>query len=966
MDLEIDCQKPTLDLAKKCLKKVPKMEDAQQYKVLILDNNELQKIDNIDSYLNIEKLSLCKNQLLRMYGVCRLHCLRELNLSYNGILTIEGLKDLSYLTHLNLECNNIKTIEHLNTNVNLQYLNLSENSITSVSDISFLKNLKELLLNGNRISHLKQCDKYLPQSLETLTLAKNNIADLNEICTLSHLNNLNSITIVDNPCVQMSGNAVGFDYRPFVLNWCMSVKHIDGFVVTAIESLKAEWLYSQGRGRQFRIGEQTALARYLSSVCPLSGEALENQNERKLRLILSKAQQHQRALQEQTSLGGGGGGGEGGNQSANNSPSSLRRKGQATRIQSPRVSRLSGRQNSPDAMSNSYHGNLSNNSMSSGHSESSSGGSQLFELTRSLIDNITSDSNIMSQSLDPTMLANSNGSAMPTAAGAGSGVPNVMHESIVLSKQLPPITNQSHSGLYNDQPTSSPIVMSGGPLTVASKMVPVPESLMSPDCGPTTTTAASIVHRNMQHCNQQPQPQTPQIPKAIKTKDTNRSTNQTSGGIPVAYSATKSGSPRASKRTNSSERSSPSLSPRKTLNNHSGNGSNSHSRPVSAQSKHSAHVATATPSEGGSSNAVSSDDDSEAINIDKLRTIRHKAAQQTQQHHQHQAQFASVVVAKIKEKESTAQHCTTDAVGDNKATENSAIIIQKLWRGHIARKRTRDLVEKLFHKRTNDHILQLTKDMQVTKQQLESGRKIQQLQMKALRQLWRKVSTMNPSGQAPANGGSSTGQLQQQQQPSLPEEEEEEECAPLGVAGETVDNTNTLQDLSKSCSMLMNQVQQLQGAVRDIVSCMQFLVHVPQAANNMPPNCHATATSTQCDSETQTEIVAVNTPQTEQLLEPFPFGKTAGGLTGSSSTSKLARPSTLPISSSETSPKLAVAQESKGSVEESPLVPRMQEADRGNEEENDDGEQKERDEKETDEVLQTATHSADATSAERQ
>lgn len=168
-----------------------------------------------------------------MYGVCRLHCLRELNLSYNGILTIEGLKDLVYLTHLNLECNNIKTIEHLNTNVNLQYLNLSENSITSVSDISYLKNLKvcsirctpdsgslfvpfnivllflqELYLNGNRISHLRQCDKHLPQSLETLTLAKNNIADLNEICTLSHLNNLNSITIADNPCVQMAGNVV--------------------------------------------------------------------------------------------------------------------------------------------------------------------------------------------------------------------------------------------------------------------------------------------------------------------------------------------------------------------------------------------------------------------------------------------------------------------------------------------------------------------------------------------------------------------------------------------------------------------------------------------------------------------------------------------------------------------------------------------------------------------------------------
>lgn len=186
---------------------------------------------------------------------------------------------------------------------------------------------QELFLNGNRISHLRQCDKYLPASLETLTLAKNNINDLNEISTLSGLCNLHSISISDNPCVQMTGSSVGFDYRPFVLNWCMSVKLIDGFVVTPIESLKAEWLYSQGRGRQFRVGEQQTLVRYLASVCPLSGETLESEKERKLRLILSKAQQHQRQLAEEISSN---------EHSSNNSPSSGRRKGVSSRIQSPR------------------------------------------------------------------------------------------------------------------------------------------------------------------------------------------------------------------------------------------------------------------------------------------------------------------------------------------------------------------------------------------------------------------------------------------------------------------------------------------------------------------------------------------------------------------------------------------------------------------------------------------------------
>ncbi|XP_049537178.1 uncharacterized protein LOC125952015 isoform X1 [Anopheles darlingi] len=877
--MDFDSNMPTLELTKKSLKKVPKVEDAQQYRVLILDENELQKIDNIDCYLKIEKLSLSKNQLLRMYGVCRLHCLRELNLSYNGILTIEGLKDLVHLTHLNLECNNIKTIEHLNTNVHLQSLNLAENSITSVSDISSLKKLKDLFLHGNKISHLRQCDKYLPQSVEILTLAKNNICDLNEICTLSHLNNLNSITIAENPCVQMAGNAVGFDYRPFVLNWCMSLKHIDGFIVTAIESLKAEWLYSQGRGRQFRVGEQTALSRYLSSVCPLSGEALENQNERKLRLILSKAQQHQRQLQEQTTQGS-----DLLTQSVNNSPSSLRRKGQTTRIQSPRVTRLSGRQNSPDAMSNSYHGNLSlNNSLSSSnHNENSGGGSQLFELTRSLIDNITSDGNIMSQSLDPNMLAANNGGVGLASSSSTITGARLMTEAIVSNKQQ---TSSNNNAIpYTDHPPSSslPVLLSDGPLTAASKMVPVPESLMSPDSAPSAASAASIVQRNLQ--NQKTQPQTPQIPKAHKMRDINRSADPT--GNP--FSATKIGSPRASNRKIGGDHLSPTLSPRKTSTfSTGGDGCTSYSRPVSSQSKHL--IEPATPSECSSSNVVSSDDESETVNVEKLQNIRHKIAMQ-QKIPPH---------CSIKIKENVLQSAK-ESIDDeeDKTIENSAISIQKFWRGYIDRKRLCGVVEKMYYKRTNDHILQLTKDMQITKHQLEAGRKIQQLQMQALRQLWRKVSTINDNGKLADSCG-------HRQVSSVSEKDDSaREFSPM-VDNSHENRSTSLNDLSKSCSMLMDQVKLLQSAVQDIVGCMQFLIHVPQPSEEQQEQ------SFQCNVESQTDIIAVHTPQGEHTAFPIVIPDVSSKnpnyfKQGTVAMCKLPRPSTLPIT--ETSPKTDASQ----------------------------------------------------------
>lgn len=56
-----------LDLSKKGLKKIPKTEDSQSVRFLILDENDLQKIDNIDSYLRIEKVIFTNNKLKSIY-----------------------------------------------------------------------------------------------------------------------------------------------------------------------------------------------------------------------------------------------------------------------------------------------------------------------------------------------------------------------------------------------------------------------------------------------------------------------------------------------------------------------------------------------------------------------------------------------------------------------------------------------------------------------------------------------------------------------------------------------------------------------------------------------------------------------------------------------------------------------------------------------------------------------------------
>lgn len=39
----------------------------------------------------------------------------------------------------------------------------------------------------------------------------------------------------------------GFDHRPFVLNWCMSLKVIDSFVVDPIERYKYAYLFKKNK-----------------------------------------------------------------------------------------------------------------------------------------------------------------------------------------------------------------------------------------------------------------------------------------------------------------------------------------------------------------------------------------------------------------------------------------------------------------------------------------------------------------------------------------------------------------------------------------------------------------------------------------------------------------------------------------------------------------------------------------------
>lgn len=171
--------------------------------------------------------------------------------------------------------------------------------------------------------------------------------------------------------------------------------------------------------------------------------------------------------------------------------------------------------------------------------------------------------------------------------------------------------------------------------------------------------------------------------------------------------------------------------------------------------------------------------------------------------------------------------------------------------------------------------------METTKVALENERKIQQLQMQAINALWKKVSTMQPNATIQTQDVLASGN-----QP-------------------IADNHSQaiVQDLAKTCAVLTNQVQQLQGSMHDILQCVTVFCKLPQPDENparkaMGDATHNSGAAGSCSS-TQTEIVAVHTPQVDN--PPFPFRPNH----------KLQRPSTLPLDANmQTSPQppLAMAQ----------------------------------------------------------
>lgn len=141
-------------------------------------------------------------------------------------------------------------------------------------------------------------------------------------------------------------------------------------------------------------------------------------------------------------------------------------------------------------------------------------------MSSSLISNIQNDS-IMVQSLDPQILAANNNKGILTSS-------MMQHSggSFFANHQLNGNTINNLTFTFQWY-----CIILGGPLVAASKMVPVPESLMSPDC----PIAAPLIHRgSLNISNNQ---QSSMMTSSMYGQSLSKSNSKTKGTCKHVYSS---------------------------------------------------------------------------------------------------------------------------------------------------------------------------------------------------------------------------------------------------------------------------------------------------------------------------------------------------------------------------------------------------------------------------------------------
>jgi hypothetical protein len=116
--------------------------------------SDLTKIEGLQNFQDVKKIILDDNNIIEIKGLEMLQNLEEISLKNNKITDMQGIEKLPNLININLENNQIKDIKGLKTLKNLCSVNLSSNSIFEIN-CAELPKVENLHLENNLIMKIR-------------------------------------------------------------------------------------------------------------------------------------------------------------------------------------------------------------------------------------------------------------------------------------------------------------------------------------------------------------------------------------------------------------------------------------------------------------------------------------------------------------------------------------------------------------------------------------------------------------------------------------------------------------------------------------------------------------------------------------------------------------------------------------------------------------------------------------------
>jgi len=210
-----------LYLQDKSIDEVDLIPPCKNLSVIYLYDNLLTKIENFDFATQLTHLYLQNNKIQRLENLLSFRKLTKLHIGGNEIRVVEGLENLNDLIELHIENQKLPEGEKLIfeprtllTLANkLEVLNISGNNLDSLNEIGSLTNLQQLFASNNKLNDMKELNVLLKcwTKLWKLELSEN------PMCTKSKYRE--RIIVLAPQLEVLDGKEINDTSRQFLQNW---------------------------------------------------------------------------------------------------------------------------------------------------------------------------------------------------------------------------------------------------------------------------------------------------------------------------------------------------------------------------------------------------------------------------------------------------------------------------------------------------------------------------------------------------------------------------------------------------------------------------------------------------------------------------------------------------------------------------------------------------------------------------